>query len=163
MTKLAMVHMRRRKTALEELDRCSQILANLDASELRLERAKTDVQVVQSYKLLKTALQDVRETSGIDNESVEELMEGIREEMDEMVDLGSEAVIPDDAIDEDELNKEFLALELECKKEEEVSADVEPQPEEKQAVSDNEGKVEQQDKEQSVVKDSEVSNEAVLA
>jgi len=162
MTKLAMVHMRRRKTALEELERCSEILTNLDASELRLERAKTDVQVVQSYELLKTALQDVRETSGLDNESVEELFEGIREEMDEMVDLGSEAVIPENAIDEDELNEEFLALELECKNEEEVSEDVEPQPEEKRAVSD-EGKVEQQDREQNEVQDSKVSNEAVLA
>jgi len=159
MTKLAMVHMRRRKTALEELDRCSLLLANLDASELRLERSKADVQVVQSYKLLKTALQDVRQSSGIDNESVEELFEGIREEMDEMVDLGSEAVIPENAIDEDELNEEFLALELECK-EEEMSVDVQPQPGEKHAVSD-EGKVEQQGGEQ---KDqSKVSNEAVLA
>jgi len=161
MTKLAMVHMRRRKTALEELDRCSLLLANLDASELRLERAKADVQVAQSYKLLKTALQDVRQSSGIDNESVEELFEGIREEMDEMVDLGSEAVIPENAIDEDELNQEFLALELECK-DEEVSVGVEPQPEEKRAVSD-EGKVEQQDREQNEVQDSDVSNEAVLA
>ena len=104
----------------------------------------------------------IRETSGIDNESVEELFEGIREEMDEMVDLGSEAVIPDNAIDEDDLNKEFLALELECKNDEEVSVDVEPQPEEKRAVSD-EGKVEKQDREQNEVQDPEVSNEAVLA
>ena len=165
MTKLAMVHMRRRKAAMEELDRCSAILANLDASELRLERAKTEIQVVQSYKLLKTALQDVRQTSGIDHESVEELMEGIREEMDEMVDLGSEAVIPDDAIDEDELNEEFLALELECSKKEEMAVDVEPQQtrvaEEKQLSG--EGKVEQQGGEQNEVQDSEVSKEAVLA
>lgn len=163
MTKLAMVHMRRRKAALEELDRCSEILANLDASELRLERAKSDVQVVQSYKLLKTALQDVRQTSGIDHETVEELFEGIREEMDEMVDLGSEAVIPDDAIDEDELNKEFLALELECKNDEEVSVDVKPQTNAEEKQLSDEGKVEQQDREQNEVPDSEVSDEAALA
>ena len=48
MTKLSLVHMRRRKAALEELDRCATIPTNLDASELRLERAKNDVQIVQS-------------------------------------------------------------------------------------------------------------------
>ena len=58
MTQLAMVHMRRRKAVLEELERCASILTNLDSSKLRLERARNDVQLVQSYTLLKTALQE---------------------------------------------------------------------------------------------------------
>ena len=124
MTKLALVHMRRRKAALEELDRCASILTNLDASEIRLERAKNDVQVVQSYKLLKTALQDVRKTSNVDNENVEELMLDIRSEIEEMGDLGREAIYPEESIDEDELNEEFLKLELECENEEAVESDV---------------------------------------
>jgi len=60
MTKVALVHMRRRKAALDEIERCAAILENLTAGELRLERAKGDVQLVQSYTQLKEALQDVR-------------------------------------------------------------------------------------------------------
>lgn len=115
MTKVALVHMRRRKAALEEIDRCATILENLIAGELRLERAKGDVQVVQSYTQLKEALQDVRESSGMDNEDVEELMSDIREEMElANNDALTEGVYNSDAIDEDELYEEFRLLELEC-------------------------------------------------
>ncbi|KAL7539708.1 hypothetical protein ACHAXR_009599 [Thalassiosira sp. AJA248-18] len=117
MNKLAMVHMRRRKVALDELERCASILTNLDASELRLERAKNDVQIVQSFTLLKTALQDVRKSHGIENENVEELMLDIREEMDELREFGGEAIYPEVVIDENELNEEFKRLELECENE----------------------------------------------
>jgi len=116
MTKLSLVHMRRRKAALEELDRCATILTNLDASELRLERAKNDVQIVQSYTLLKTALQDIHKSNDIEN--VEELMLDIREEMENVGGIGDGAIYPEDAIDEDELNEEFKLLELECENEE---------------------------------------------
>ena len=60
MTQLAMVHISRRK---ESWRRWNDV-ANLDASELRLKRAKNDVQIVQSYTLLRTALQDIRTTNG---------------------------------------------------------------------------------------------------
>ena len=60
MTKVALMHMRRRKAALEEIDRCATVLENLTAGELRLERAKGDVQIGESYTQLKQALQDVR-------------------------------------------------------------------------------------------------------
>ena len=43
----------------------------------------------------------------------------IREEMEQLGDLGREALLPEDAIDEDELNEELNKLELECKIEEE--------------------------------------------
>ena len=43
--------MRRRKLALEELERCALVLANLDATEFRLERAEDDVHIAQSYML----------------------------------------------------------------------------------------------------------------
>lgn len=114
MTKLALVHMRRRKAAVEELERCAMILSNLDSSELRLERAKSDVQIVQSYSLLKTALQDIRTTSGIGSDDVDDLMCEIREEMEKtnLDALGQEGVYPE--IDEDELNAEFNQLQLEC-------------------------------------------------
>ena len=117
MTQLAMVHMRRRKATLEELERCASIMANLDASELRLDRAKNDVQIVQSYTLLRTALQDIRTTTGIENENVEELMLDLREEMEDVNAIGGEAIYPDVTIDEDELNEEFKLLELECENE----------------------------------------------
>lgn len=115
MTKVALVHMRRRKAALEEIDRCAAVLENLTAGELRLERAKGDVQVIQSYNQLKEALQDVRTSSGMENEDVEELMSEIREEM-ELANNNAltEAVYNEDAIDEDELYEEFRKLELEC-------------------------------------------------
>eukprot|EP00985_Skeletonema_marinoi_P012933 scaffold6338_cov102-Skeletonema_marinoi.AAC.4 len=117
MTKVALVHMRRRKAALEEIDRCAAILENLTAGELRLERAKGDVQVVQSYTQLKEALQDVRRSSGMENDDVEELMSDIREEMElANSDALTEAVYNSDVIDEDELYEEFRLLELECDK-----------------------------------------------
>ena len=117
MTKVALVHMRRRKAALEEIDRCAAILENLTAGELRLERAKGDVQVVQSYTQLKEALQDVRRSSGMKNDDVEELMSDIREEMElANSDALTEAVYNSDVIDEDELYEEFRLLELECDK-----------------------------------------------
>jgi hypothetical protein len=115
MTKVALVHMRRRKAALDEIERCAAILENLTAGELRLERAKGDVQLVQSYTQLKEALQDVRKSSGMENEDVEELMNDIREEMElANSDALTEAVYNSDAIDEDELYEEFRMLELEC-------------------------------------------------
>mmetsp|Transcript_8581 Transcript_8581/g.15154 ORF Transcript_8581/g.15154 Transcript_8581/m.15154 type:complete len:358 (+) Transcript_8581:252-1325(+) len=119
MTQLAMVHMRRRKAVLEELERCASILTNLDSSELRLERAKNDVQLVQSYTLLKTALQDIRASNDImGSENVEDLMLDIREEMEDVGEIGGDAIIyPEVVIDEDELNKEFKLLEMECEKE----------------------------------------------
>lgn len=115
MTKVALVHMRRRKAALEEIERCAAVLDNLTAGELRLERAKGDVQLVQNYKLLKEAFQDVRKSSGMENEDVEDLMNDIREEMElANCDALAEGIYNSDAIDEDELNEEFRSLELEC-------------------------------------------------
>ena len=115
MTKVALVHMRRRKAALEEIERCAAVLDNLTAGELRLERAKGDVQLVQNYKLLKEAFQDVRKTSGMENEDVEDLMNDIREEMElANCDALAEGIYNSDAIDEDALNEEFRSLELEC-------------------------------------------------
>ena len=120
MTQLALVHMRRKKAGMEELERCASILANLDASELRLERARNDVQIVQSYTVLKTALQDIRETNeGVEN--VEELMMDIREEMEE-VNAIEEVMYPEVIIDEDELNEEFKRLEMECESEQLLEA-----------------------------------------
>jgi hypothetical protein len=115
MTKVALVHMRRRKAALEEIERCASVLDNLTAGELRLERAKGDVQLVQNYKLLKEAFQDVRKSSGMENEDVEDLMNDIREEMElANCDALAEGICNSDAIDEDDLMEEFRSLELEC-------------------------------------------------
>ena len=115
MTKVALVHMRRRNAALDEIERCAAVLENLTAGELRLERAKGDAQIVQSYTQLKEALQDVRKSSGMENEDVEELMSDIREEMElANCDALTEAVYNSDAIDEHELYEEFRLLELEC-------------------------------------------------
>jgi hypothetical protein len=115
MTKVALVHMRRRKAALEEIERCAAVLDNLSAGELRLERAQGDVQLAQNYKLLKEAFQDVRKSSGMENEDVEDLMNDIREEMElANCDALAEGIYNSDAIDDDELNEEFRTLELEC-------------------------------------------------
>jgi hypothetical protein len=126
---LALVYMRRRKAALDELERCSSMLSNLDACELRLERAREDVQLVQSYTYFRTAMQDVRKSrdevlrigSSTSNsyEDVEELMLDIREEMDEMNEMNSQmnkmmTIDQYNEIDEEELNEEFRRLELEC-------------------------------------------------
>jgi len=43
----ALAHMRRRKLALAESERCASVLVNLDASELALERAEDDADVVR--------------------------------------------------------------------------------------------------------------------
>ena len=42
----------------------------------------------------------------------------IHEEMENVGGIGDEAIYPEDAIDEDELNEEFKLLELECENEE---------------------------------------------
>ena len=114
MTKLALTHMKRRKAAVEELERCATLLSNLDASELRLQRAKDDAQLVQTFASLKTALQDIRTGSGMDETNVDELMSDIQEEMEatNLSSLHGGAIGPD--IDENELNEEFRMLELEC-------------------------------------------------
>ena len=130
MTKAALVHMRRRRASLEEIDRCVAILENLSAGELRLERAKSDLQLVQSYTLLKEAFQDIRKSSGMENEEIEELLNDIREEM-ELANNNAlnEAIHNSDLIDEDELNEEFRRLEVECeeskspRKSDDVAAD----------------------------------------
>lgn len=109
--KLALVHMRRRKAALDEIDRCATILLNLDTSELSLERAKSDAQLIQTYAVLKTALAGVRKDFGIDNDDVSELMNVIREETE----MTNENTV---YIEKDELNEEFRLLEQECEKEE---------------------------------------------
>ena len=64
--------------------------------------------------MLKTALQDIRRTSGIGSDDVDDLMCEIREEMEKtnLDALGQEGVYPE--IDEDELNAEFNQLQLEC-------------------------------------------------
>ena len=120
-SKVALVHMRRRKAAMEELERCASILTNLDASELRLERAKTDVQLVQSFSVLKEALQDIRTTNNIKSEDMEDLMEDIREEMEANNSLWEEAGnYPGVSIDENELEEEFKLLQLECDNEKSI-------------------------------------------
>ncbi|KAL3816601.1 hypothetical protein ACHAXA_001504 [Cyclostephanos tholiformis] len=116
-SKSALVSMRRRKLALEESERCASVLANLDASELALERAKGDIRIVQSLSSVRDALRAIRVSSGIDDcDGVDRLMMDVREEIDEMdVFGGREAILhPEDAYNEDELNDEFRRLELEC-------------------------------------------------
>jgi hypothetical protein len=46
------------------LEQCAFLLSNLDASERCLQQAKDDVQLVQTYAVLKRALQDIRMGSG---------------------------------------------------------------------------------------------------
>lgn len=128
MTKLALMHMRRHKISVDELGRCATLISNLDASELRLHRAKDDVQLVETFAMVKNALRDIRTDSGLDEANVEELMLDINEEMD-ATDIGAvfDAVRPE--IDEDKLNAEFRQLELEVASEkgpEEKESSMEP-------------------------------------
>lgn len=111
---LALTHMRRRKAALDEVDRCATILTNLDTSELSLERAKGDKQLIQTFSTLKIAMEGIRRESGVDSEDVHELMNHVREDA-KMSSLSASA-FGDAAfdIDEDELNAEFKLLEEEC-------------------------------------------------
>ena len=108
----ALAHMRRRKLALAESERCASVLVNLDASELALERAEDDADVVRSYASARDALRALRESGGLDGDGVDDLMADMKDEMDEMAIClpGGE----EDAHDDDELNDEFRRLELEC-------------------------------------------------
>ena len=110
-TALALTHMRRRQAALDEVDRCATILTNLDTSELSLERAKGDKQLVQTFTTLKMAMQEIRSESGVDSEDIYELMSGIREDAKNSLSAFDGAAVE---IDEDELNAEFKLLEEEC-------------------------------------------------
>ena len=114
MTKMALMHMKRRKAVMEELERCASLITNLDASELRLQRAKDDIQLVQTFAMLKTALQEIRTSCGMDVTNVEELMSDIQEDINaaNLISLTDGVIGPD--IDENELNEELQQLELEC-------------------------------------------------
>ena len=114
MTKLALMHMKRRKSIFKELERCATLIANLDAAELRLNRAKDDAQLIETFAMLKTTLQDIRTSNDVDKTDVEELMLDIQEELDatNLDSLYSGTIGPD--IDDAELDAEFQRLELEC-------------------------------------------------
>ena len=116
MTHTALVHMRRRKIVIQELDRCSTLIATLDAQQLRLERAKSDFQIVQSLTALRLALQGTRNASGMNSCSVEEMAMDIRE-MVEDTGICEETLFPEVFIDEDELDQEFRLLEIESESE----------------------------------------------
>ena len=100
MKEMEMVHIRRGKSSFDELKRCSSILSKLDAIELCLQRSLNDSQIMRTYNSLKAAFGTA---PGLHNDSVDELMAYIRQEMDI-----AEVVKPDNTnVDE----KEFDAQE----------------------------------------------------
>ena len=96
---MEMVHIRRGKSSFDELKRCSSILSKLDAIELCLQRSLNDAQIMRTYNSLKAAFGTA---PGMHNDSVDELMAYIRQEMDI-----AEVVKPDDTnVDEKEFGSQ---------------------------------------------------------
>ena len=119
---LAAVQMRRRKLFLDEADRCSGTLLNLEAAAQGLRRARDDAKVLECYEMARNALRMVRAKEenggmGMTLERVEEAADGLGEEVDELRTLGDAIDIGGscsrEQIDDEELEREFKSLELE--------------------------------------------------
>ena len=125
-TKTALMHMKRRQLLVQEIDRCSSSILNLESGLHSLKRARSDVQVVKAYEMINETMKSIRcdgdssssSTKGDDRilsmSHVEEVMEDFHNGLDDLEDvqesLSLSVVGNHNMIDEDELEKELLAL-----------------------------------------------------
>ena len=117
-TNLALIQMKKRKMAMDEMERLQPTLLNIESGLQCLQRAKNDVHIMKSYQLLHSTLKSV-EGMGLTKEHIHDLMDSIHENTEELNWIHEElAMVHNRDVDSDELEREFQALELECRKKE---------------------------------------------
>lgn len=120
-TQSALLHMKRRQLHLNEIDRCSNSLLNLESGLHTLKRARSDVQVVKAYEMMNETMKHIRHDDDNDGRKlsmshVENVMDEYHDHMDELghvqdiLCLSSSTTNNDLMMDEEELEKELLAL-----------------------------------------------------
>ncbi len=113
-TKMALMHMKRRQLVVNEIDRCSTSLLNLESGLHSLKRARSDVQVLKAYEMMNETMKNIRKETSISH--VEEVMDEYNENVDNLgcvqTSFGLPSTVIDEQLfyDEDELEKELLAL-----------------------------------------------------
>lgn len=136
--KLALIHMKRHKAFIKEIENCAGILLNLENGLNSIRRAKNDVETIAVYELMKSSMKTLRED--IDSDRVEDIMDELKENKDDLDALHDSlhASSGDIGVSNDELEKELLELMnnddfVDCK-EEEDNAPKPPSKEEQRPV-----------------------------
>ncbi|GFH57908.1 hypothetical protein CTEN210_14384 [Chaetoceros tenuissimus] len=136
--KLALIHMKRHKAFLKEIENCAGILLNLENGLNSIRRAKNDIEMISVYELMKSSMKTLRED--IDSDRVEDIMDELKENKDELDALHDSlhASSGDIGVSNDELEKELLELMnndnfVDCR-EEEDNAPKSPSKEEQNPV-----------------------------
>ncbi len=111
-TNIAIMHMKRRQILVNEIDRCSSSLLNLEAGLHSLKRAHSDVQILKAYDLMNSTMKLMREETSLSH--VEEVMDEFHEGNEELQlvqeSLGIPSSTHDPFCDIDDLEKELKAL-----------------------------------------------------
>ena len=116
-TKLALLHMKRRKNAIQEIDHVTNMLFNVEQGLESINRSINDRDVAVAYQTCTNALKGIRKDNTI--EEIDETVGDLKEELD-LVKGMSEAMNLStmDAVDEHEIMQEFDELEREVMEEE---------------------------------------------
>eukprot|EP00957_Ditylum_brightwellii_P007948 601932-Ditylum_brightwellii.AAC.1 len=119
-TSLALLHMKRRKMSLEELERCTGTLLNLESAAASLRRAQSDAQVVKCYETIRGAMTLVRKSEeegglGLTEDVVSNTINEMAEEFEELgrISDSMDAMIGGDQgdnIDDEMLEDELRSL-----------------------------------------------------
>jgi len=86
-TKLALIQLKKRKMKHDQLDRYSGALLNVEMVMESLRRSLTDSETKNVLETYKDAMKSMRETNEYDIETVDKLMEDLRDESDNMEDI----------------------------------------------------------------------------
>jgi hypothetical protein len=110
--KSALMYMKRRQLYMNEIDRCSTSILNLESGLHSLKRARSDVQVIKAYEMMNETMKAMREENSLSQ--VERVMEEFHDGNDELQQieefLGATTSTVEN-YDSDDMEKELLELE----------------------------------------------------
>jgi len=111
-TNIAIIHMKRRQILINEIDRCSASLLNLETGLHSLKRAHSDAQIVKAYEMMNNTMKLMREETLLSQvEAVmDEFYDGSEEFQHVQESLGIANNMHDTFYDINELEKELEAL-----------------------------------------------------
>jgi|AntRauTorckE5430_2_1112549.scaffolds.fasta_scaffold00905_1 hypothetical protein len=108
-TNLALMHMKRRKMLLKEIENCSGSVLNLDGGLNSIQRAKSDAEVLKTYELMNNSMKTIRQES--DLEKAEDIMIELQENKDDLDDFSTSLHgSVGHAISDEELEEELAQL-----------------------------------------------------
>ena len=109
--KVALMYMKRRQIIMNEIDRCSNSLLNLEGGLHSLERARSDAQVLKAYEMVNCTMKALREETSLSH--VEEVVDEFNDGNDELQHIqDSLGIQPSlESYDIEEMENELLALE----------------------------------------------------